>query len=284
MEESVVLFLVLTVACSVLVSVIIRINEGRDGDRQVVAAANYVMAALLSYAAIRLNGGSIDAGSILAGAGLGIGFVAGFLLMMKGISEIGLAIPTSAARLSMLIPVIGSVIVFDERPTTLKIVGIFVGLLAFMLLGLSQRQSRPLVERPVGPGGAMILILLFMTVGATDFGMKILIAAGVGMDPLAFVIFSSAAIVCWGLVILQRRKIRARDLSLGALLGIPNFLSVLFLLLALGELEASSVFPAVSTGAVVLVNLVAAIFWRERPNRPAAIGLALAVIAVALLS
>lgn len=263
---------------------VIRVNEGRGGNRLVVAAANYVVAALLSYVMVRVDGGVINGDWALVGGALGIGFVAGFLTMMKGIREIGVAIPTSAARLSMLIPVIGSIIVFNERPTLLKIVGICTGLVAFGLLGLSQRKSSKVIERSVGVGGIAILLLLFSIVGMTDFGMKISITHGADNNVLTFLIFSSAAILCGILVLTRRQPITPGDLLLGSILGIPNFCSVLFLLLALRRLEASSVFPAVSTGAVVLITLIGAVVWRERPNRLAGIGLALAAIAVALLA
>ena len=67
------------------------------------------------------------------------------------------------------------------------------------------------------------------------------------------------------------------------MLGIPNYFSVYFLLLALRELHAAIVFPTVSAGGVIAVTTTAVIFWREHPNRTAWIGIALAAAAVALL-
>lgn len=249
-----------------------------------VAAANYVVAAVLSYGMLYVDGGVIDGEWVIIGCALGVGFVAGFLTMMKGIKEIGVAIPTSAARLSMLIPVIGSILLFDERPDTMKVIGICTGLVAFALLGMSQRKSSRVIEKSVGVGGMVILLLLFSIVGTTDFGMKISITHGADNNVLTFVIFASAALLCWILALARRQPIASRDLLIGSILGIPNFCSVLFLLLALRRLDASSVFPAVSTGAVVLITLIGAIVWRERPNRLAGIGLALAALAVALLA
>ena len=104
------LYLILTILGSLLTSVVLKINETRGGNRFVVAGTNYAVAALLAL----LMGGMthLDIGGGWIGLGLltGVGFIGGFLLIMQGISTIGLAIPTSAARLSMLIPVTGSIL------------------------------------------------------------------------------------------------------------------------------------------------------------------------------
>jgi len=278
------IFVVLTIVSSVLVSVVIRVNEGRGGSRLVVAAMNYVMAASLSVLFLVVDGGELVLRWVLVGTALGIGFVAGFLLMMKGINDIGLAIPTSAARLSMLVPVVGSMLIYAERPDTAKIVGIVVGFLGFAFLGISQRRAGRSQEHRVGIGGVITLVLLFIVVGSTDFTMKASLMNGADNNALTLVIFASAAVLCWLVVVVKKLSVSSRDVRLGLILGIPNFCSVLFLLLALRVLDASRVFPAVSAGAVVLVTVVAAVVWRERPNRPAAIGLALSGLALALLA
>ena len=278
------LFVALTILSSVLVSVIIRVSEGGSGNRIVVAAANYVVAALLSLAMVLVDGSVMTWEWVPVGMGLGIGFVAGFLLMMKGIRAIGIAIPSSAARLSMLIPVSGSIVIFGEHPTTIRIVGIALGIIAFSLLGASQRRRGTPLERDVSGAGAIVLVLLFATVGTTDLGMKTSLVHGADNNVLTFLIFATAAVICWGVVAVKRLPFGRRELAIGSMLGVPNFSSVLFLLLALRRIDASTVFPIVSSGAVVLVTLVGALFWHERPSRAATIGLTLAAIAVALLA
>jgi drug/metabolite transporter (DMT)-like permease len=295
------LFLLLTILGSLLTSVILKVNEGRGGDRLVVAGTNYVMAALLALAlgdASRLAIGPAWTAIALVTGG---GFIAGFLVMMKGLKEIGLAIPTSAARLSMLIPVTGSVTLFGERPSAMQIAGIGLGVGAFVLLGaaqrkgsrgeavdisrndISEREPRSIADTRIDIKAVGLLLALFAIIGSTDFTMKASQMNGVDKDGMAFFIFTSAALCCWVPALVRRRRVVARDLMLGALLGVPNFFSVYFLLLALRKLDASLVFPIVSAGAVVAVTVVAVFFWRERPNRTAWMGIVLAAVAVALL-
>ena len=275
------LFLALTIISSVLTSVVLKINEGRGGNRGVVAGMNYVVAMALALVMSGTEKLAIGSGWGMAGLAMGIGFVAGFILLMRGLKEIGLAIPTSAARLSMLIPVTGSILLFDERPSVPQIAGIVAGVAAFILLGLAQRRRDTAARLDLGAIG--LLVSIFAIVGTTDFGMKIAKTNGVDGDALTVYIFAAASATCWIWVALKRVRVTGHDLITGALLGIPNYFSVYFLLLALGRLNASIVFPSVSAGAVVLVTIVAVIFWKEHPNRTAWMGIALAAIAVALL-
>lgn len=274
------LFLLLTIVSSVLVSVILKVNETREGNRMVVAGMNYVVAAVMAWVMAK-EGAIHDIGTMWAGIGLltGIGFIGGFVLLMRGLKEIGLAIPTSAARLSMLIPVTGSIIVFNEQPSALQIAGIICGVTAFLLLGAAQRRG----DARLDPRAIGLLLAVFATVGATDFSMKIAHANGVDTDALAFYIFLSASAICWVTAAFRRTRVKGSDLLLGTVLGIPNFFSVYFLLEALDKLDASIVFPSVSAGAVVLVTMVAIVFWKEHPNRTAWFGIILAAAAVALL-
>lgn len=275
------IFLFLTVISSVLVSMILKLNESREGNRFVVAGTNYAVATLLAFFFLEVDRFDIGMGWSLFGTLAGVGFVAGFLVLMRGMKAIGIAIPTSAARLSMLIPVTLSIIVFNEHPTPLKIAGLTCGIAAFVMLGLAQRRGNDLSTFDMK--SVWILVGLFCIIGSTDFSMKYAQSNGVDMNVFMFFIFLSATIICSAIVLVRRHPLRSADIATGVILGIPNYFSVYFLLAALRTLDASAVFPAVSAAAVVLITLVGVIFWKEYPNRAAWIGIVLAAIAVALL-
>jgi len=275
------IFLLLTILSSLLTSVMLKVNETRGGSRLVVAGTNYVVAAMLALVMGAWSHLDLGGQWIWIGIAAGGGFIGGFLMLMRGIKEIGLAIPTSAARLSMLIPVAGSIICFDERPSPLQIAGIGAGIAAFLMLGAAQRRRDNKGELDLGAVG--VLAAIFTIVGITDFSMKAAQTGGADKDGFAFWVFISAAAFCWLTVAARRIPVVAADIGRGVLLGIPNYFSVYFLLLALKQLDASVVFPTVSVGGVIAVTATAVIFWKEHPNRTAWIGIALAAIAVALL-
>lgn len=276
--------LLLTICCSLGIAVLFKLNESRRGERIVVAAGNYVVAALLGL----LMGGSVESIQlpiqwIMVALLVGVGFVAGFMLQMYAIGTIGLAIPISIARIATLVPVIASAIVYGEHPSPIQIAGIVAGAAAFVMLGIAQRNSNVGLNRPVGVSAVGLLLLMLVVMGANDFSMKIAQESAINQSGFLCFVFGFAGIICWGIILLRRVRITPPDLLLGALLGIPNFFSSWFLVKALGELSASVVFPIVSASGVILATLTALVFWKERPTRAAWVGIALSAIAVALI-
>ena len=71
----------------------------------------------------------------------------------------------------------------------------------------------------------------------------------------------------------------------GVVLGVINFFALLFILRALAHsgLPASTVFPLLSIGVILIGTVGSFILFRDRPSRPQLIGIVVAVIALALL-
>src|SRR5688572_25145274 len=151
--------LVLTILCSLSISLLLTLNEKRRGDRMVVAAANYGVAALLGLAMAK---GRIDLPPEWLGASLliGAGFVAGFHLLMRSIRSVGLAVTGSVARIASLGPVLLSILFYDERPSGAAWIGIGIGIVAFLLLGLGSRgrSAEEPDDSPVGISAAILLL------------------------------------------------------------------------------------------------------------------------------
>ena len=270
--------LVLTVVASICIAAILRFNEDRGGERLVVAGANYIVAAILSW--ILAVDAGIDLGGGAFAVAVGLGFAGGFIVLMRAIGEVGLAVPATAARLSTIVPVVGSVFLFQESPSPLQLAGIGLGIIAFVVLGHAQnRRNR---RDGLAARSVLLLIAVFMIAGCVDFSLKVAQEIGLGGGFLV-VVFASAFIVCGIGVALQRTRIRIRDIAIGTLLGVPNFAASYYLLLALEDLDGIVVFPAMNASVVIGVSVVAIIVWREKPDVATACGLALATVAVVLL-
>ncbi len=283
------IFVLLTVLSSLTIALILKFNETRSGNRLVLAGANYVVAALLGF----FFSGTFASLSIEwtgFAALVGGGFVAGFLLLMRSIREIGLAVTVSVARTATLGPVLLSVLFYNERPGLIEAAGVGIGLLAFITLGIAQRK--PDERFRIDFSSLLLLVVLFIVMILNDFAMKIVQFNNVEEATFLLGVFGVAGLICWGTVLQRKHRptkksnahqIKGRDLLLGATLGVPNYFSSYFLILALKELPASSVFPIVSASGVVATTLAAVIIWRERPSKTAWLGIALATLAVALL-
>jgi hypothetical protein len=99
-----------------------------------------------------------------------------------------------------------------------------------------------------------------------------------------FVVFLSAFIYT-SLVIYQKSIPIHRNVFLrGAILGLPNVFSTVFLLMALAELEAIIVYPTTNIGIILLTALGAAIIWKEKLNPIGVIALLSGILAIIFLS
>ena len=68
-----------------------------------------------------------------------------------------------------------------------------------------------------------------------------------------FVISSVIALV---LCLVKNRHVTPKDMLMGVMLGVPNQLTILFQLKAVGELPAYLVYPCFSAGVILAVNVV----------------------------
>jgi drug/metabolite transporter (DMT)-like permease len=87
-------------------------------------------------------------------------------------------------------------------------------------------------------------------------------------------------------VIFAQERIQLRSVLGGLILGVPNFLSLYFLLLALASYgnSAAYVFPIYNILTMLVSAFAARLLYKEQLNKLNKLGLALAVVAVILIS
>ena len=283
--------LLLTILSSLAISILLKMSEERRGDRLVVAGANYIVAGLLGLLLCD-TGRGIEPLWIGGATLIGAGFVAGFLLLMRTIQVAGLAVTASVARVATLGPVLLSILFYAERPSTIAVVGIILGLGSFILFGVD--QSRRGRDADLRLTALLLLGGVVVVMTGNDFAMKVAQYNRVDPGWLLLLVFGSAGLFCWGTVLIRGLMRRGRgepmvsgtfrrDLLRGFSLGLPNFFSSWFLLAALDRIPASIVFPITSAAGVSLSALAAVLIWRERPGRAGWLGIAVALAAVALM-
>lgn len=269
--------------CSIAIALILKLNEVRGGNRLLLIGANYVVASLLSLAMLR--GGVYWPGFKAAGLGVaaGIDFVLGFLLMMAGISMGPLAVPVTVMRLSVAVPIVASILIWNESPGVYQWSGIGLGTAAIVLFGKS------LAGDGSGPrrGGSywFVIVSLFFVMGAGDLLLKAYREMAAGVDRMLFtwILFSVAAVFAWVLILIKRVSFDTRTFVFGMLLGVPNLFSTVFILRALQSVPASAAFPFVNLVVILGSTLLGLLLWKEKLERLAIVGLALAAAAVVLL-
>ena len=284
------IWLALAALSSIAIALILKVNEGRGGDRILIAAANYLSASVISFVMLGWRGGwaavsgGRDGATLALGAAAGIIYVLGFLLLMAGIGRLPLAVPVTVARLSVILPIAVSIALWRESPGLFQWLGIALGLIAFILFGRSLSASGHASR--AGGRSSLIIVLLFVVLGLGDVTLKAFREMAPDADRLAFtfVLFAAAAVVTWLLVLARRVTFDAKTFWLGLLLGVPNLTSTIFTLLALRSVPASIAFPFINVAVIFGTTILGFAVWRERLSRLNAAGLCVSFIAIVLLS
>ena len=132
----------------------------------------------------------------------------------------------------------------------------------------------------------MGLILLLLLGGGCDAMSKIYEVYGNAAlsEQFLFYTFLVAFVLCAVLVVRSRERFGWKELLFGTLIGVPNFFSAKFLLLALTSLPAVVVYPSFSVATLLIITLTGAVVFKERLSRRQWAALAAIVAALILLN
>jgi drug/metabolite transporter (DMT)-like permease len=224
---------------------------------------------------------------------IGILFVIGFVLIGLSSQKVGIAITTVASKMSVIIPITFS-LVYDpyDHFTTMKILGIFLALLAVFLTVYRKRRI------DFDPRYLYLPITLFLGMGIIDSIIKLAQFKHIdnGVSTLfSAVLFTIAAITGIVTNLLRGRSFKTifRPLTLmwGSLLGLGNYGSIYFLILALNHktdtgvpIDGSVVFGINNIGIVGLSVILGLMVFREKLTYINWMGIVLSFAAIYILS
>lgn len=217
-------------------------------------------------------------------AGIGALFVAVFFLTAITAQRAGVASSSVASKMSVILTVLFAVIVHHERPALLGWVGLLFALAGVVLAswtrgaaGVKRQWSLPL--------------LLFVGTACIDIAINSVQRALLNTNTEA--VFPTLCLGFAGaisLIVVMRGKEKSallhhRTWIAGAMLGIVNYGSLLLVVRALAHsgLQASSVFPLISIFVILFGTFGSVLIFRERLCGAQIAGIALAVVALALL-
>ncbi|MBI3991765.1 MAG: DMT family transporter [Candidatus Lambdaproteobacteria bacterium] len=277
------IYLLLSILASVCNAMILKRGEMAGHDRLVVMGINYLVAASLATA-VWVGTGHLwpDAVTLVLGVVGGFFFAIALFLWMGAIQAVGLATSTAALRLSVVLPIAVSIAFFGERPSLLQALGILLALTAVLLITLAGRA------RQIGSAGgaAVWLVAVFIGGGGSHVTLKLFTEWGPPeqREALLALIFISAGLMTWAVLLAGRRRLARRDVMNGSLFGVLNVTGNSFLLLGLHVVPGVLAFPLNNTGMLFLSGLLGVVVWRERPGRPGYLAIATAGAAIVLLA
>jgi len=225
---------------------------------------------------------------------LGAIFITMFRLIGLSVNKVGVTSTTVAAKMSVIIPILFSILIeANDYLTTIKSLGI---LLALVAVFLSTYQNEKSIR---GKGIAFLPIIIFLGIGILDSLIKYAqfkYVSEVSNSLFSGTTFLAAGLI--GLLLLPFNHESAKNLGkirtwmLGILLGLANFGSMYFIIAALNhtdsstgkQFESSVLFGINNIGIVALGVFIGFLFFKERPSKLNWIGIALSLVAIAVLT
>ena len=86
------------------------------------------------------------------------------------------------------------------------------------------------------------------------------------------------------LAVRNKMGFHIKDGVYGLLIGIPNYYSARFLLMALRSVDAVLVYPLYSVATIILITVVGVIAFKEKLNTQKVVALVLVMIAISLIN
>jgi len=280
-------YVLLAVACSVLVSVLLKLAPRRGWDLGQMVTWNYLAAALLCAWLLRpppavLHQADAPWAPLLVLAVLLPGL---FLVLGASVRVAGIVRTDVAQRLSLLLSLAAAFLFFGERAGALKLAGLGLGLVA--VAGILARPG-PAAAQADGRAWSLLLAV-WAGFALVDVTLKQLAQSGTPASAALLVAFVLAfagmsAVQLWRRL---RHKVALspHNAAAGVLLGLLNFGNIVFYVQAHQALPDSPavVFASMNIGVVVLGALVGIHGFGERTSRLNRAAIGLAVLAIALI-
>ncbi|PWA06295.1 DMT family transporter [Flavobacterium laiguense] len=277
------LFLILSIICSVTVGVIFKFTRVYSLSTIQIVAANYAAALVLCYLFFSPDLGALDVTSPWGiYTALGVFLPSVFLFLVASIKYMGIVKTDAAQRLSLFIPILAAWFLFGEHFTSLKIAALLVGFPALLLILAKPTSNQE--NKWIYPA------LVLLGFGVIDILFKqIALYTTLPFTTSLFVVFTIALVIMGTAVgyeiLFRKAKLNFKSFLFGGLVGIFNFGNIFFYLKAHQAFaeNPSTVFAGMNMGVIVLGSLVGIVIFKEKITKLNATGLFLALLAIVLI-
>lgn len=278
------LFLLLSIFCSVTVGVIFKKARRYEICLTQVIMWNYVFALLFCYLFFSPDIAAVDTAapwSIYIPLMLLLPSI--FMFLAASINRMGIVKTDAAQRLSLFIPILAAWFIFGEDFNLLKLIGLGIGFPAILLI-LSKKDentNKDWLYPAVVLIGFGIIDVLFK---------QIALHTSLPYTTSLFVIFCGSLAVITLIAVyemlFQKQKFDIINFAFGSLVGIFNFGNILFYLMAHKEFSEnpSTVFAAMNMGVIVLGSLAGIFLFKEKLSKLNFLGLFMALAAIVFIT
>ena len=218
---------------------------------------------------------------------IGLLFIMMFYTIGIATQKSGITVTSVAGKMSLIIPVIFSIIHYNEVLTTYKIAGSILALISIVLTIYKPAKTK------VDTNYFYLPLIVFIGTGIIDSLIKFTQEKYLNEDvSLVFssFVFTISGIIGLAIVLIRKKNIHQlfslKTVALGALLGICNFGSLYFIIMAFDAkiFDSSVIFGLNNIGIVSLSVLISIGFFREKINKYNFVGIILAITSIIILT
>lgn len=276
--------IILAIVCSSAITVTMKVSDRLGQSGVAILCVNYLFATIFSLiAAVRRgNTALITPAVFVLGIITGVLFLVTFILNQASIVRNGAVLSATAMKMGIVVPILISQVIWKEQANLPQGLGIVLAIAAILIMTWN-------------PGGAAsehkkqalwLLPLLLLSAGFADSTSKFYSVYGVAAvsEWYMFLTFLTAFLLCFPMMLRQREHFNRSKLELGSVLGLVNYASSWFLLMAVAQYPAFFVYPLVNVLIIALITLICMTAFQERLTRRQQLGMGLVLIAVILLN
>ena len=281
------LYLFLSSVCSLTIAHLLKLTESKELRTLNTLTVNYIIASLFAFS-VGLGGqestlsGNLSIFLFLFCMVVGAFFIGNFVVYGKSVHHNGVGITIAAMRLSLLLPVLLSVFMYAEYLNVLKIVGV---LLVFGAMVLLIPRNRNIKFGNIN--ASWLLLITFVLSGFADASLKVYEEEfSISLNEATFMglVFLGAFVIGAAMCLFRAGPvIKKQEAILGALIGLPNLYSSIFLIYALGGISGSIAYPVVNILNVLGGTVLGLFVWGDKVTVKQWAGIITAIAAIVLL-
>lgn len=284
------LYVFLSICCSVIVSVLLKLARRYQIDIFQAIVWNYSMAMLLTWWFFKPDVKQVAFSQLPVWLYVVVGILLPliFWIMAASVRVAGIVRTDVAQRLSLFISLFAAFLLFGDSFSISRLVCFVVGFAAILCSIPWQKQT---ANHKVVSNAWIYLLLVFLGFGAIDISFKKVASyTAVPYTTSLFYIYILAFAVSFISLLVRvfvgKARIHWAHIMFGWILGVANFGNILFYLKAHKALSTSPslVFSAMNIGVITLGAIVGMVAFHERLSKLNKLGLALAIISITMIT
>jgi drug/metabolite transporter (DMT)-like permease len=283
------IYLLLSILSSSVIFITFKITERFKANLIKLITVNYLVAAILGFSFSRYPisvSGIITSNWLTYALLVGLSFILMFFMIGYSIRISGVAVTTIAGKMSMVIPILFSILYFSEKTPAIKVGGLVLATVSVFLT-----VYRP-ISKKKNLWPVFLPLMIFLGSGLTDSIVKY---AQTYFVPNSMSLLFSAMVFLTALIIgliyiLLRHNtitqiITIAELIGGTILGIANFGSLYYFIMALNnsKFDSSVVFGLNNICIVLFSILVGYLIFKEKLSKLNFAGVIMAIVAILIL-